>query len=89
MLEDIAILTGGQVVSKNWNRYKSITVDMLGQARQVKIDKENTTIVDGMGSKEDIKKRIGSIKAQIEETTSDFDREKLQERLAKRLAVLQ
>lgn len=84
MLEDIAILTGGQVVSEELGiDIKSITVDMLGQARQVKIDKENTTIVDGMGSKEDIKKRIGSIKAQIEETTSDFDREKLQERLAK------
>ncbi|MGI6484791.1 MAG: chaperonin GroEL [Tepidanaerobacteraceae bacterium] len=84
MLEDIAILTGGQVISEELGiDIKTVTVDMLGQARQVKIDKENTTIVDGMGSKEDIQKRIGSIKAQIEETTSDFDREKLQERLAK------
>jgi chaperonin GroEL len=84
MLDDIAILTGGQVVSEELGiDIKNITIDMLGQARQIKVDKENTTIVDGVGAKEDIKKRIGSIKAQIEETTSDFDREKLQERLAK------
>ncbi|MDD4569118.1 MAG: chaperonin GroEL [Tepidanaerobacteraceae bacterium] len=84
MLDDIAILTGGQVVSEDLGiDIKSIDVNMLGKARQVRIDKENTTIVDGDGEKEDIKKRISSIKAQIEETTSDFDREKLQERLAK------
>jgi len=84
MLEDIAILTGGRVISEELGiDIKSATIDMLGQARQVRVDKENTTIVDGAGSKEDIKKRINAIKAQIEETTSDFDREKLQERLAK------
>lgn len=84
MLEDIAILTGGQVVSEELGiDIKNVTVDMLGQARQVKIDKENTTIVDGAGDTEDIKKRIASIKSQIEDTTSDFDKEKLQERLAK------
>ncbi|MDN5312303.1 MAG: chaperonin GroEL, partial [Thermoanaerobacteraceae bacterium] len=84
MLEDIAILTGGQVISEELGiDIKSATINMLGQARQVRVDKENTTIVDGAGSKEDIKKRINAIKAQIEETTSDFDREKLQERLAK------
>ncbi|MCR4431315.1 MAG: chaperonin GroEL [Tepidanaerobacteraceae bacterium] len=84
MLEDIAILTGGQVISEELGiDIKSATISMLGQARQVRVDKENTTIVDGAGSKEEIKKRINAIKAQIEETTSDFDREKLQERLAK------
>lgn len=84
MLEDIAILTGGQVISEELGiDIKNVTVDMLGQARQVKMDKENTTIVDGAGDTEDIKKRVASIKAQIEDTTSDFDREKLQERLAK------
>ncbi len=84
MLEDIAILTGGQVVSEDLGiDIKNIDVNMLGQARQVRVDKENTTIVDGAGETEDIKKRINSIKAQIEETTSDFDKEKLQERLAK------
>lgn len=84
MLEDIAILTGGQVISEDLGiDIKNIDISMLGQARQVRVDKENTTIVDGAGNPEDIKKRINSIKAQIEETTSDFDREKLQERLAK------
>jgi len=84
MLEDIAILTGGQVISEDLGiDIKNIDIRMLGQARQVRVDKENTTIVDGAGDKENIKKRINSIKAQIEETTSDFDREKLQERLAK------
>ena len=84
MLEDIAILTGGQVISEDLGiDIKNIDINMLGQARQVRVDKENTTIVDGAGDKENIKKRINSIKAQIEETTSDFDREKLQERLAK------
>lgn len=84
MLEDIAILTGGQVVSEELGiDIKNVTLDMLGQARQVKMDKENTTIVDGAGKTEDIEKRVASIRAQIEDTTSDFDREKLQERLAK------
>jgi chaperonin GroEL len=84
MLQDIAILTGGQVISEELGiDLKSATLDMLGRARQVKVNKEKTIIVDGAGSKEEIKKRINSIKAQIEETTSDFDREKLQERLAK------
>jgi chaperonin GroEL len=84
MLEDIAILTGGQVISEDLGiDIKNIDINMLGQARQVRVDKENTTIVDGAGETADIKKRINSIKAQIEDTTSDFDREKLQERLAK------
>ncbi|KYO67997.1 chaperonin GroEL [Thermovenabulum gondwanense] len=84
MLQDIAILTGGQVISEELGfDIKNATIDMLGRARQVKVGKENTIIVDGYGDKEEIKKRINSIKAQIEETTSDFDREKLQERLAK------
>ena len=84
MLEDIAILTGGQVISDELGLdLKEVTVDQLGRAKQVTIQKENTIIVDGAGAKENIKNRIGQIKAQIEETTSDFDREKLQERLAK------
>ncbi len=84
MLEDIAILTGGQVISEDLGmELKNIDMSMLGRARQVRVDKENTTIVEGSGKTEDIKKRISAIKAQIEETTSDFDREKLQERLAK------
>uniref|UniRef100_UPI001BD1E244 chaperonin GroEL n=1 Tax=Tepidanaerobacter acetatoxydans TaxID=499229 RepID=UPI001BD1E244 len=84
MLEDIAILTGGQVISEDLGMdLKNIDMSMLGRARQVRVDKENTTIVEGSGKTEDIKKRISAIKAQIEETTSDFDREKLQERLAK------
>ncbi len=84
MLQDIAILTGGQVISEEIGlELKEATMDMLGTARQVKVDKDNTTIVEGAGNSEDIKARVNSIKAQIEETTSDYDREKLQERLAK------
>jgi len=84
MLEDIAILTGGQVISEELGLdLKETKLSQLGRARQVKVQKENTIIVDGAGSQEAIKKRINAIKAQIEETTSDFDREKLQERLAK------
>lgn len=84
MLQDIAVLTGGEVISEEVGLdLKETTVAQLGRARQIKIQKENTIIVDGAGSADEIKKRIGSIKAQIEETTSDFDREKLQERLAK------
>ncbi len=84
MLQDIAILTGGQVISEEIGlELKDTTVEQLGRARQVTITKENTTIVDGSGNKDDIKARIAQIKAQIEETTSEFDKEKLQERLAK------
>ena len=84
MLRDIAILTGGQVITDELSLdLKETTMDMLGTARQVKVDKENTTIVEGAGSKADIDARIASIKAQIAETTSDYDKEKLQERLAK------
>lgn len=84
MLEDIAILTGGQVVSEDLGiKLENVTVDMFGQAERVVIDKENTTIVRGKGNPDNIKARINVIKRQIEETTSDFDREKLQERLAK------
>jgi chaperonin GroEL len=84
MLQDIAILTGGEVISEELGRdLKEVTLDMLGRAESVKISKENTTIVNGRGDKSQIHSRVGQIKAQIEETTSDFDREKLQERLAK------
>ena len=84
MLQDIAILTGGQVISEEVGiDLKEATMDMMGKARQIKVDKENTTIVEGGGDPSEIKARINSIKAQIEETTSDYDREKLQERLAK------
>ena len=84
MLEDIAILTGGTVVSSDLGyEFKDVTLDMLGRAAQVKVDKDNTTIINGYGKSEDIKARVASIKAQIAETTSDYDREKLQERLAK------
>jgi chaperonin GroEL len=84
MLEDIAILTGGQVISEDLGiKLENVTLDMLGRAKRVRVEKENTTIVDGHGKKEDIKGRIAQIKQQIEETTSDYDREKLQERLAK------
>jgi len=84
MLEDIAILTGGTVISSDLGyELKDVTLDMLGRAAQVKVDKDNTTIIDGNGKSEDIKARIASIKAQIAETTSDYDKEKLQERLAK------
>ncbi len=84
MLQDIAILTGGTVISSETGmELKEATVDMLGKARQVKVNKENTTIIDGAGDKSQIEARINQIKAQIAETTSDYDREKLQERLAK------
>jgi chaperonin GroEL len=84
MLEDIAILTGGQTISEDLGiKLENVTLDMLGRAKRVTIDKENTTIVDGAGKKADIEGRVKQIKAQIEETTSDYDREKLQERLAK------
>ncbi len=84
MLRDIAILTGGQVISEELGlELKEATLDMLGTAKSVKIQKENTIIADGAGNKDEINQRIGQIRAQIEETTSDFDREKLQERLAK------
>ncbi|MDP2892500.1 MAG: chaperonin GroEL [Bacillota bacterium] len=84
MLQDIAVLTGGQVISEEVGiEFKNAKVDMLGSARQVKVDKDNTTIVEGGGDPSEIKARISSIKAQIEETTSDYDKEKLQERLAK------
>ncbi len=84
MLRDIAILTGGQVISEELGLdLKETTMDMLGQAHQVKVDKENTTIIDGAGDKEEIAARVQQIKAQIADTTSDYDREKLQERLAK------
>ena len=84
MLEDIAILTGGTVISEDLGiKLESVTLDMLGRSKKVSISKENTTIVDGAGAKSDIEGRVAQIKAQIEETTSDYDREKLQERLAK------
>ena len=84
MLQDIAILTGGQAISEDLGiKLENVTVAMLGRARKVMIDKENTTIVHGAGKKADIEARVAQIKAQIEETTSDYDREKLQERLAK------
>jgi len=84
MLEDIAILTGGQVISEERGMtLENVTMDMLGQAQKVDIDKDNTTIVNGKGKKEDIKARVNQIRAQIETTTSDYDRVKLQERLAK------
>ncbi len=84
MLEDIAVLTGGTVISSDLGyEFKDVTPDMLGRANQVKVDKDNTTIIDGAGDKEAIKARVASIKSQIEVTTSDYDREKLQERLAK------
>jgi len=84
MLQDIAILTGGQAISEDLGiKLENVTIAMLGRARKVMIDKENTTIVHGAGKKADIEARVAQIKAQIEETTSDYDREKLQERLAK------
>ena len=84
MLEDIAILTGGKVISSDLGlELKDTTMEDLGQAKSVKVAKENTTIVDGLGNKDEIKARVAQIKKQIEETTSDFDKEKLQERLAK------
>jgi predicted metal-dependent hydrolase len=84
MLEDIAILTGGQMIAEDLGiKLESVTLAMLGRAKKVRIEKENTTIVDGAGKKKDIEGRVSQIKAQIEETSSDYDREKLQERLAK------
>ncbi|MBQ7826272.1 MAG: chaperonin GroEL, partial [Clostridia bacterium] len=93
MLRDIAVLTGGQVISDELGmELKEATIDLLGTARQVKVDKENTTIVEGAGDSAEIAGRVASIRSQIEETTSDYDREKLQERLAKQaggVAVIQ
>jgi chaperonin GroEL len=84
MLEDIAILTNGQMISEDLGiKLENVTLQMLGRAKRVRIEKENTTIVDGAGKKKEIEARVNQIKAQIEETTSDYDREKLQERLAK------
>jgi chaperonin GroEL len=84
MLEDIAILTGGQVISEERGMtLENVTMDMLGSAAKIEIDKDNTTIINGKGAKADIKARVGQIRSQIESTTSDYDREKLQERLAK------
>src|SRR5881397_450826 len=84
MLEDIAVLTGGQVISEDLGiKLENVTLGMLGQAKRVLIEKENTTVIEGAGSSEGIKGRVEQIRAQVEETTSDYDREKLQERLAK------
>ncbi|MDX8494883.1 chaperonin GroEL [Mesorhizobium sp. VK22B] len=84
MLEDIAILTGGQVISEDLGiKLENVTLDMLGRARRITVEKENTTIVDGAGAKPEIEGRVAQIRQQIDETTSDYDREKLQERLAK------
>ena len=84
MLEDIATVTGGQVISEDLGiKLENVKLNMLGTAKRVTVDKDNTTIVDGSGKKADIQARVGQIKAQIEETTSDYDKEKLQERLAK------
>jgi chaperonin GroEL len=84
MLEDIAVLTGGQVISEDLGiKLESVTIDMLGRARRVRIEREHTTIVGGAGAKKDIEARVRQIRQQIDETTSDYDREKLQERLAK------
>jgi len=84
MLEDIATVTGGQVISEDIGiKLENVKIEMLGKAKNVKIDKDNTTIIDGAGKKADIQSRVAQIKAQIEETTSDYDKEKLQERLAK------
>jgi chaperonin GroEL len=84
MLEDIAILTGGQMIAEDLGiKLENVTLQMLGKAKRVRMEKENTTIIDGAGKKADIEGRIAQIKAQVEETTSDYDKEKLQERLAK------
>ncbi len=84
MLQDIAILTGGQVISDDLGmKLESVTIDMLGRAKKISINKDNTTVVDGAGDKAEIEARVGQIRNQIEETTSDYDREKLQERVAK------
>ena len=84
MLEDIGVLTAGQMISEDLGvKLENVTIEMLGHAKRVLIDKETTTIIDGAGKKAEIQGRIGQIKTQIEETTSDYDKEKLQERLAK------
>ncbi|MDE2578174.1 MAG: chaperonin GroEL [Hyphomicrobiales bacterium] len=84
MLEDIAVLTGGEMIAEDLGiKLENVTLQMLGRAKRVRIEKENTTIIDGAGKKKDIEGRVAQIKAQVEETTSDYDREKLQERLAK------
>ena len=84
MLEDIAVLTAGTMIAEDLGiKLENVTLQMLGKAKRVRIEKENTTIIDGAGKKQDIEGRIAQIKAQIEETKSDYDREKLQERLAK------
>ena len=84
MLQDIAILTGGQLISEDLGmKLENVTMDMLGTAKKISINKDDTTIVDGSGDKSEIEARVAQIKAQIEETTSDYDKEKLQERLAK------
>jgi chaperonin GroEL len=84
MLEDVAILTGGTMIAEDLGiKLENVTVQMLGRAKRVRIEKENTTIINGVGKKADIEGRIAQIKAQIEDTTSDYDKEKLQERLAK------
>ncbi len=84
MLEDIAVLTGGKVITEDIGvKLENVTIDWLGEAKKVVIDKDNTTIVEGSGNTDDVKARIKQIRTQIEDTTSDYDREKLQERLAK------
>jgi len=84
MLQDLAILTAGEMIAEDLGiKLENVTIDMLGRAKKVSIDKDNTTIIDGSGKKKDIEARVTQIKAQIEETTSDYDKEKLQERLAK------
>jgi chaperonin GroEL len=84
MLEDIAILTGGTMIAEDLGiKLENVTLQMLGKSKRIRIEKENTTIIDGAGKKSDIEGRIGQIKAQVEKTTSDYDKEKLQERLAK------
>ena len=84
MLEDLAILTAGQVITEDLGiKLENVTLDMLGTAKRVRIDKDNTTVIDGSGKKKDIEGRVSPLKPQVEETTSDYDREKLQERLAK------
>jgi chaperonin GroEL len=84
MLEDLAILSGGTLIAEDLGiKLENVTIQMLGRAKRVRIEKENTTIIDGAGKKTDIQARIAQIKAQVEETTSDYDKEKLQERLAK------
>ena len=89
MLQDIAILTGGQVVSEEVGlKLENTTLDLLGQAKKIIVTKDETTIVEGSGTEDDIKGRINQIKAEIENTDSDYDREKLQERLAKLVAAL-